>query len=185
MSEQFNSAALQQTNETKHVEITEAQEHGRTKSLVRHDHGEHDQHKDQISTLELKLCEAVTDQRANKSLENCTNERHCKGVSKRTPEALVLEDRLIDLNRKVSRDQTYRYVNEVVSRHKRSCDLRQEREQHDVGDTYKQYQSKNPPNDVSKEVKVEETCFESFFQRRSFKIRTDLVFRFLFNNSFF
>jgi len=57
---------------SENIKVTELQEHGELKRLVRNDHGEHNQHEDEVSALKLKLCKSVTDQATNEHLYDGT-----------------------------------------------------------------------------------------------------------------
>ena len=165
MSEHLDSAALEELDDAENVEITEFHKHGKLQGLVRYDHGQHYQHKQQVSAAELELCKAVTDQTADKRLNDGTAERKRKGVDKRFPISKLVDDRTVNIKRKVFGDQTNRYVHEVLRRHKGAGNLRQEREQYNVGNTYHQHDAEDCQNDLCKEVEVQKFGFQSFFQR--------------------
>ena len=97
VTEQLNSAALEQLYDTEQVKVTELHKHGELQGLVRNDHGQNNQQEQQVSALELKLCKSVTDQAADKGLHDCRQERKRKGGRKGIPVSQIGEDRLVNV----------------------------------------------------------------------------------------
>ena len=120
---------------------------------------QHDQKEQNVSSLELELCKSVTDQCADKGLDHGTGQGEEEGVAERSPIIQLLNDRAVNIQGEVFRNQSHGYVHEVLGAHDRARDLRKEREQNDVRNSDHQNETEDPPNHVSEEVKVEELCF--------------------------
>ena len=76
------------------------------------------------------------------------------------------------------RDQANRYVHEVLGCHERARDLRDERIDHDVGNSDQQNHAEDPVDHLGQKVEVQELRLQSFLQRGSVKVHTNPIFGF-------
>ena len=106
-------------------------------------------------------------------------------VSERIKESgkvvVVLYYSSIGVERRVLRDKSYRYVNEVFTTHEGGGDLREEREEDYVGNTQEEKESEQIPNYLLQSIEIDELSFNSIPERCALKINSDLVFCFLCN----
>jgi len=119
----YKSGRLQYFEETGNagedgkIEISELHVHGQVKSTVRNDHGEDNQHKYEVTTLELELGKSVSDNTADEGLAYRTHKGKKCGIQK-CGEVIVLHDDLpVVVKGGVSRDHLNGYVNEVLRAH--------------------------------------------------------------------
>ena len=178
VAEQLDSAALEQTHNAEDVKVAELHEHGELQRLVRHNHGQQHEHEQNAAAAELEFGKAVADQRADEGLQNAANQRERKGVAQSRPVVQLLDDRAVNVQREVLRNQADGYVHKVIRAHHRTGDFADEGKQHDVGNTNHQHQAENPPHHLAKEVNRKIFCLEPFLQRGPFKIHPDFVFGF-------
>ena len=145
---------------------------------MRYDHGQHYQHKEEVSTLKLKLCKTVADQTADKGLNQCGGERKRKGVRKRAPVVQLRNNAAVNIQRHVFGKQHYGYVYKILGSHDGAHELGQEGVQYNVRNTNHQNQSEDREYNLGKEVGGQELCLQTLFQRRTVKAHTNFVLGF-------
>ena len=181
LSKQAYSAAVEELEYSENIEISEIHKQRELKRLVRYYEREDNREEYELVTLELELCKSVSNEAAYQRLNysrTCGKKqriRKCLKVVKLRPYSLV------NVEGKVLRYKSYRYVNEILGCHKGTCNLRKEREKNYVRDTYEQYESEQKPYYLFNEKHREEFSLKSLFKGSSFKLDLYFVFGFFLN----
>ena len=82
---------------------------------MRNYHREDYAEEQELVALELESCETVCDEAAHEGLDKSAGKRENEGIKESGKIAVVLNDCSVNVERRVLRDKSYRYVNEVFT----------------------------------------------------------------------
>ena len=163
---------------TEDIEVEELLYECRGKDLMRNDHGEHNDEEDRVTTLEFELRKTITDERADKSLNDRANGGKDERVQKCCKVMVFDNQILIGIDRRIFRNQLNVTLDKVQRAHEGAGDLREEREKNDIGDTEKENEAENRDQNLGVESAIEILRLHSFFEGGSFEINPDSIFGF-------
>ena len=126
---------------------------------MRNYHREDYAEEQELVALELESCETVCDEAADERLDKSAGERKDKGIKESGKVVVVLYYSSIGVERRVLRDKSYRYVNEVFTTHEGGGNLREEREEDYVGNTQEEKESEQIPNYLLQSIEIDELSF--------------------------
>ena len=90
---------------------------------MRNDHREDYARKQEFISLELEFCKAVSDQTADKRLNDSTQKRQNRGIEQRFKISVFGKYRFICIQRRIARNKFDRYIYKVIRTHERRHDL--------------------------------------------------------------
>ena len=142
---------------------------------MRNYHREDYAEEQELVALELESCETVCDEAAHEGLDKSAGKRKDKGIKESGKVVVVLYYSSIGVERRVLRDKSYRYVNEVFTTHEGGGNLREEREEDYVGNTQEEKESEQIPNYLLQSIEIDELSFNSIPERCALKINLSLI----------